>query len=232
MTGDGDSRSRRWIVISATGLALCGLVAGWWFVWVPNWRPSLKTGESFGIDVSSHQGDIDWERVARDEIDFAYVKATEGADFVDERFADNWDAVARSGLRRGAYHFFTLCTAGAEQAENFLRVAPPVTGALPPAVDLELAGNCSARPPAQQVNEQLDAFLRRVEEAWNEEIVIYAGDDFEERYPVRGRLGRPLWIRRFLVRPDDDEWVIWQLHGYARVEGVEGAVDLDVMRTR
>lgn len=178
------------------------LVAGWWFLWVPWWRPPLREGERYGIDVSAHQDAIDWARVAGDEIDFAYIKATEGGDFVDRRFAENWAGAGSAGLDRGAYHFFTLCTPGAVQAENFLSVALPAPDALPPAVDLELAGNCSRRPDPAAVDRELGEYLGAVEQAWGREVVLYVGDDFEDRYPVRDRLGRPLWQLRFLVRPD------------------------------
>ena len=59
----------------------------------------------------------------------------------------------------------------------------------------------------------------------------YVGDDFEGRYPVRDRSVRPLWHRRFLLRPDRDDWMIWQLHGYANVAGISGGADLNVMRS-
>jgi lysozyme len=206
-------------------LGLAAAVAAglaWWFWWVPNWRPGLEDGERYGIDVSSHQGAVDWERVAGDGIDFAYVKATEGGDFVDERFEANWAGARAAGLERGAYHFFTLCTPGDVQGRHFLAVAPPEDGALPPAVDLELAGNCSARPPERAVDNELGRFLSTVEQAWGQEVVLYVGEDFEERYPGRETLDRPLWLRRFLLRPAGDWW-IWQLHGRARVDGVEGA---------
>ena len=204
--------------------------AGWWFVWVPNWRPPLRPGERYGIDVSAHQGLIDWRAVAGDDIGFAYIKASEGGDFVDRHFATNWRDAGRAGLDRGAYHFFTLCTDGAAQAANFLRVAPPEAGALAPAVDLELVGNCKHRPAQAELDRELSRFLSLVEDAWHTEAVLYVGDEFERRYPVRSRLGRPLWHRRFLLRPDVDGWTIWQLHGYAHVAGVNGKVDLDVMR--
>lgn len=209
--------------------ALAGAAAVWWFWWVPGWRPPLSDGERYGIDVSAHQGAIDWDRVASDDIEFAYVKATEGGDFVDERFGANWDAAAAAGLDRGAYHFFTLCTPGDVQARHFLAVAPPEPGALPPAVDLELAGNCVARPPQRAVEAELARFLLLVENAWGDDVVLYVGEDFEERYPGREDLDRPLWLRRFLLRPSEDWW-IWQLHGRARVDGVRGGVDLNVMR--
>lgn len=224
-------RRRRWLSIGIVVLALiAGLIAIWWLVWVPNWRPPLRPGERYGIDVSAHQGTIDWERVAGDGIAFAYIKATEGGDFTDSRFEENWEGASEAGLDRGPYHFFTLCTPGADQAEHFLEVAPPASDALAPAVDLELIGNCSARPSPAEVAEQLGDFLEIVEGAWGREVVLYVGDDFGSAYSVRDELDRPLWLHRFLLRPDVDAWFIWQLHGYALIDGITGGVDLDVMR--
>lgn len=201
----------------------------WWYLWVPNWRPSLGVGETYGVDVSSHQGEIDWQRVAQDSITFAYIKATEGGDFVDGSFDENWRRAGNAGIERGAYHFFTLCTPALEQAKNFLGVAPPIDEALAPAVDLELAGNCSERPLVDEVENQVDVFLKRVEKAWGREVVLYVGSDWEALYPTRARLDRPLWIRRFILRPSE-KWFIWQLHGYANVDGITGGADLNVMR--
>jgi len=232
--GDAPQRSRRrrrcpLIAICVVAL-LAGVITAWWLLWVPNWRPPLKEGERYGIDVSAHQGVIDWRQIPGDGITFAYIKATEGGDFTDDRFDENWRGAREAGLDRGAYHYFTLCTPGTDQARHFLDVAPPESDALAPAVDLELAGNCSARPSPTEVKEQLSAFIRLVEDAWGREMILYVGDDFERTYPVRHELDRPLWLRRFLLRPDLDGWLIWQLHGYARVDGIDGGVDLDVMR--
>lgn len=142
---------------------VAGVTAWVWFVWLPAYRPNLREGERYGIDVSRHQGRIDWGRVARDDISFAYIKATEGATFVDSRFAENWSNAEAAGLVRGAYPFFTLCADGEAQARNFLRVVPDDPDALPPAVDLELAGNCPARPDPATVERELNAFLTLVE---------------------------------------------------------------------
>jgi len=222
-------RSRRLLVVGALTGSSAAVALAWWLLWVPNVRPDLRTGEAFGVDVSHHQGAIDWDAVAGDGIDFAYIKATEGGDLTDARFAENWSEAARVGLDRGAYHFFTLCRPGHEQAEHFLRTAPPDPSALRPAVDLELAGNCSDRPSADQVYRELDRFLTEVEDAWGQSTLLYVGDDWESRYPVLDRSDRPRWLVSFLGRPDLD-WTAWQLHGFAKVDGVTGGVDLDVAR--
>ena len=211
-------------------VALAMLAVGFWFVFVPNWRPPLRDGERYGIDVSHHQGEIDWAAGAGDGVDFAYVKATEGGDFTDARFATNWRDAEASGLDRGAYHFFTLCRRGRDQARHFLTVAPPDPTALPPAVDLELAGNCSRRPRPEDVEAEVVAFLELVEDAWDRDVVVYSRDDWDSRYVTGDDLDRPLWRFRFLRRPSGDDWVVWQLHGFAHVDGVSGNVDLNVMR--
>jgi lysozyme len=220
---------RRWPWIALVSLLVFAVLAAVvWFVWLPQYRPALKGGEHYGIDVSHHQGSIDWTRVAADDIDFAYIKATEGRDHTDTSFARNWSAAGEAGLDRGAYHFFTLCTDGAQQARHFLSVVPGDAGALPPAVDLELAGNCRARPSAKVVRAELTTFIRVVERRTGQ-MLLYVGDDFEHRYRVRERLHRPLWHLRVLRRPNVDHWLVWQVMGFAHVEGVTGRVDLDVM---
>jgi lysozyme len=223
---------KRRVAVGGAVVVLAGVLAAlaWW--WFPHWRPALRNGERYGIDVSAHQGTVDWRRVAADGIEFAYVKATEGGDFRDDRFAENWSGAQQAGLDRGAYHFFTLCTPGAPQAANFLSLAPPDPAALAPAVDLELAGNCRARPARTAVVAELDAFLAAVEAAWGRQVVIYLGDDFEGRYEVREALDRPLWLRRFLLRPRGAGVTIWQVHGYAKVDGITGRVDLNLMKSQ
>jgi lysozyme len=224
-------RRRRWPAVVVAVLVAVVAVGWWgWFRWLPGYRPGLEGGERYGVDVSSHQGEVDWEMVAGDGIEFAYIKATEGGDFVDERFGRNWAGAAAAGLDRGAYHFFTLCRPGVEQAENFLRTVPSDPDALPPVVDLELAGNCSERPDRARVERDLVAFLDQVESATGQTVVLYIGDDFEGRYHIRDELARPIWHRRVLIRPDVDGWWIWQVHGYASVDGIEGDADLNVMR--
>jgi len=192
-------------------------------------RPTLGQGERFGVDVSRHQGTVDWKRVVRDEIHFAYIKATEGGDFVDDHFAENWQRARDAGLERGAYHFFTLCRPGADQADNFLRTVPADASALPPAVDLELVGNCSARPPRDAVLGELHAFVGRVEAETGKKLVLYVLGDFEAEYGVLAALDRPLWVPSLLHRPEA-AWQVWQVDAEAKVAGIEGSVDLDVMK--
>ena len=218
----------RWTLTVAAAV-LVGALAVAWFAIIPSQRPPLDAGETHGIDVSHHQGPIDWSRVAADGISSAYIKATEGRGWVDPQFKTNWTASRAAGVRRGAYHFFTLCAPGAEQADNFLRTASPDPEALPPALDLEILNECSDPFEDHAVAGEVDTFVRLVEQAWRRPLLVYARGSWTERYPVPQLAGRPQWRTSFFLRPGAD-WAVWQVHYFARVDGIDGRVDLDVLR--
>lgn len=190
----------------------------------------LAPDESIGIDVSSHQRDIDWPQVAADGFTFAYVKATEGSGFVDTHFAANWEQARAAGLTVGAYHYFTLCSPGAQQAADFLAAAPPDDSALPPALDLEFDGACEERPEAEHAQEEIDVFTAIVEEEWGRRMVIYSSSEWRDHYglPVAG--SRPEWLFAEGQRPEQEDWSVWQFRFDGSVSGIEGGVDIDVLR--
>lgn len=77
----------------------------------------------FGIDVSNHQGSIDWTSVRAAETEFAFIKSSEGVNFVDPYFPYNWSASKRVGIARGAYHFARPDLNGpVDEAQFFVRV--------------------------------------------------------------------------------------------------------------
>jgi lysozyme len=223
-------RRHSWLwIISIAVLAVVAVGLTVRYVWLPGYRPALGPGEIYGIDVSDHQGQINWRAVARSNVSFAFIKATEGSTFVDRDFAPDMAQARSAGLLVGAYHFFTLCSPGASQAANFLKIAPPGSAALRPAVDLELSGNCSARPSLSEVRSQLSDFVRLVEAATRQSLIFYIGASFGQRYPLQGVESGLLWKRSTLLRPSG-AWVVWQVDGFAHIHGISGRVDLDVMK--
>jgi lysozyme len=71
----------------------------------------------------------------------AFIKSSEGADH-RPRIRTELGGALQAGVARGAYHFFTFCTPGAAQAENFIAAVGGSFGELPPVADVEFAGNC------------------------------------------------------------------------------------------
>lgn len=187
-----------------------------------------------GIDLSHHQGEIDWSKTASAGLAFAYIKASEGGDYRDRSFQANWRGAQAAGLAPGAYHFFTLCKPGAVQARNFLEALGKVRGPmLPPAVDLEFTGNCSKRPEPKEVAAQLEAFLDRVERGVGARPVLYLTDSFYKEYATALPEKNPRWVRSVFRPPENsfgDGWTFWQFAARARVPGIPRVVDLDVFK--
>ena len=196
------------------------------------WTPSRSTYPVQGIDVSHHQGEIDWSQLPGQGVDFAYIKATEGGDFRDRLFAANWRGAQAAGIRRGAYHFFTLCRPGADQAANVIATVPREPGTLPIAVDLEYMGNCSRPVTVEQLHAELATFMRLVEAHYGQPVIFYLTREFDEAYQVSARVPRQLWLRRLVFEPDWAErpWTIWQVSNFRRLRGIEGRVDWNVWR--
>jgi lysozyme len=197
--------------------------------------PSAAQYPVQGIDVSHHQGTIDWHKVASNpSLRFAVIKATEGGTFTDPGFADNWRNARRAGIATGAYHYFTFCRPGAEQAANYLATVPLQEAALPATLDLEFGGNCDRKPPRDELIAELRAFLDEVRKTDPRQPIFYVTPEFFSAYLAGGGAGFPdhhLWVRNIFAEPDSKpcvSWSIWQFASNGRVAGISGPVDLNV----
>ena len=221
---------RRWIAAAVIGLA------GVWLAWslAARWQPSDSRYPLQGIDVSHHQGAIDWARLPAQGVDFAYIKASEGGDHRDPAFAANWEGARKAGIQRGAYHFFTLCRPGAEQAANFIATVPADPDALPPAVDLEFLGNCSRHISPAEFHAQLATFLHLVEGRYRKPVILYLTNEFDRTYQVSAHVDRPLWLRSLVFEPHFAKrpWRLWQASNFRRLDGISGRIDWNVARPR
>jgi lysozyme len=193
--------------------------------------PILSEFPIQGVDVSHHQGQINWAALKGRRVSFAYIKASEGATFKDSRFQANWHGAKLAGVVPGAYHFFTLCRSGAEQAANFLSVLATVRGPhLPPAVDLEFGGNCGTRPTVDRFHEELSEFLVAVESTIGCRSILYVTQEFYESYVAMLSAAHHVWVRNIYRRPKlpGASWLLWQFANRGRMPGVTTYIDLNV----
>lgn len=196
--------------------------------------PGLAEFPVQGVDVSHHQGVVNWPNLKGPTVRFAYIKATEGADFQDSNFASNWVGAQSVGIRPGAYHYFTLCKPGVAQARNFLASMAAVHGpSLPPAVDLEFGGNCAARPSKAAFAAELKSFVDAVRAGTGCPVVLYLTPDFHASYLEGEAIDEALWVRDIYLRPHlpgRGNWTIWQYANRGRLPGVDNFIDLNVFR--
>lgn len=188
-----------------------------------------------GIDVSSYQGEIDWEELSLQNISFVFIKATEGSSFVDKNFDSNFSEAQKTSLAVGAYHFFSYDSSGQTQAENFINTVTPFEGMLPPVIDLEFYGDKKKTPPEREsVEPQLKEMLTRLEAHYGQKPIIYATEKSYELYLANDYDEYDIWIRNVIAKPklaDERAWVFWQYADRGKLDGYTGEekyIDLNV----
>lgn len=197
-------------------------------------HPDLLGYEVRGVDVSKYQGEIDWQILASQNIDFAFIKATEGSSYVDEQFAYNLENARKTDLRTGFYHFFSFESPGRTQAENFINNVPVLDNALPPVIDVELYGKFRKEPPDREtVIKELDDIIVRFTEHYGQKPIIYTTGTAYNLYVKEDHSDCRLWIRNVYSRPSNNGWTFWQYDARTRLKGYNGEeqfIDMNVFR--
>lgn len=181
-----------------------------------------------GIDISAHNGHVDFRRLHGAGVDFVYIKASEGATWRDPLFEENYlAATSTPGLAVGAYHFFRFDVEGWRQSVNLLRAINGRRLDLPVAIDIEEWGN-----PGGHSTDAIISSLRSMVELLRQagrEVIIYTNKNGYHRF-VKGRLDDiDLWICSFTDPPlrDRARWTLWQHSHVGTIDGVAGPVDLN-----
>ena len=180
-----------------------------------------------GVDVSEYQGEIDWDKIKSQGIDFAFIKATEGSKSKDNYFDTNFSKLKQmDNMLIGCYHFFSFETTGEEQAQNYIKVVGNVendNSLIIPIVDIEYYSYYKkAKPSKEWVLEELQNLLNKMEEQYRVKPIIYTTMEFYNDY-IKGNFEEyDLWIRNIITKPDleQKEWKFWQYTGKGRLERI------------
>lgn len=184
-----------------------------------------------GIDISHYQGDINWKmlkqtRQGQFPIHFIFMKATEGGDFPDDKFVENFDSARAHGFIRGAYHFYNPKTDAAKQADFFIRSVKLESGDLPPVLDIEKKGK-----DMKKLQQDLKVWLRKVEDHYGVKPIIYASYKFKTRYLNDSVFNTyPYWIAHYYVDSVQyqGDWKFWQHTDVGTLPGIDEKVDLNI----
>ncbi|MDE7115465.1 MAG: hypothetical protein K2O56_03460 [Muribaculaceae bacterium] len=216
---------------TAAGFLVLTAVLAWSCAWV--WEQYLTTPpyvdpERYpvrGIDVSSHNGDINLRKARKDGIDFVFIKASEGADFKDKNFVTNHAKALKAGMKTGAYHFFRFDKDGVDQAMNFLEAVGNRKLDLGLAIDIEKQGN----PEGIAQETIVERLITMAEYLYlkGHRVTFYTNIAGYEEYLMEAFPGYPLWICSFSGHPIDAEWTYWQYDHHGKVNGIRGDVDLN-----
>jgi len=185
-----------------------------------------------GIDVSRHQQNISWDAVKQMKINnvavgFAFIKATEGTDLIDDQFKTNMRNALAAEIPRGAYHFFSGSKSGKLQAANFVENVYLKKGDLPPVLDVEQANGASVTDLQQRVAD----WLKLVEKRYKVKPIIYSNISFYNKFLAGKFDDYPLWVAHYLERNKpriQRNWTFWQHNETGHVNGIKANVDFNV----
>lgn len=180
-----------------------------------------------GIDISSHNGNVDFQKIKTDGIQAIYIKATEGVNFVDNKFKENADKAQNSGMNYGFYHFMSERTSPTQQAMDFFNTIKGYKYTLTPCLDIE--SNSLGRN-ATQISDRCIEFLNKFKELSGQDCIIYTGayfgrDNLDSR--VKKYKG---WIAHYGVSTPMATGFTVVGHQYSetgKVKGVGGNCDIN-----
>ena len=207
-----------------------------------------------GIDVSAHNGTVDWKAAAEAGIKFAWVKATEGQTHVNSNWVKRYNGAAENKVVVGAYHFarpdsnkYDSPEADAMAEFKHFRKALSQVGGLKcgnlvPAVDLEAGMKTDDQ---YNVDWYLE-WLRLAEEEWGVKAIVYTAKWAWGLYLRKANENDlkkfreyPVWWANYIRKerkmgPGENlrlwkEWDVWQYTGWGACPGIKGKVDLNWM---
>ena len=197
-----------------------------------NRRQETSSEENiYGVDVSHHNGVIDWKRLAeKEKMAFAFMKATEGSTMVDSRYDTNVSSARKAGLKVGAYHFLTTSSSAEEQFRNFKRVVKADDIDLLPVLDAERITNGYPMTEKEYVK-HVRTWVDLCKEHYGKTPIIYSSIGFYRKY-FKGKFDDCLFwtgdvnAKRSYV--NSENWVIWQ-KSIRKFHGCSSQLDFNVL---
>lgn len=236
----GKKSSGKWRVVSIIALILA--IGGILYYLITDIKPltavsfrkSVPEGfPSIGLDVSHHQGDINWHKLMKESgfdtlIHFVYCKATEGNTHLDTKWLRNREILNNMGIPNGAYHFFIPTDPPRPQAAHFLNTWKKRDIDLPPVLDVETEGFTD-----EDLIAKMQIWLTEVEKQSGMRPVIYTSLHFYETKFQDVFPDYKFWVAAYSRKPDciDDKRIIhWQYSESEKLPGVKENVDLNVSK--
>ena len=201
----------------------------------------------FGIDVSSYQGDIDWDAVRSDGVEFAILRigvrgyGEEGNIKIDDKFFQNYDGARKAGLDIGVYFYSQAISVeeAVEEAKFVLEQLGDRKLEYPIVFDWEpVDASTTDSPPRTEdimpgtLTLCAVAFCETIRDAGYEAMIYTNKKMAYIKYDMRKFADYPVWLA--LYNTDLTyyyDFDMWQ-YGFGKVDGIEGDVDLDIAMIR
>lgn len=191
-----------------------------------------------GIDVSEHNGTLDWAKIKAAGISFAIIRDGYGVSHTDNCFKRNMEGALAQGIHVGLYHFsYALNPAGAKkEAEFVLKLLEPYKGkiTLPVFFDFEYDTVSYAKKQGvtlgkEAFNAHTTAFCDTIQ-ADGYRAGVYYNLDYLRNYVDKDRIGKyAQWYAQYADKASTNSWDFWQYSSSYTIPGCSGRFDINVM---
>ena len=188
-----------------------------------------------GVDVSHHNGKVNWEILKNEGISFTFIKSTEGITHKDKKYIENYQLAKLSDIKVGTYHFYTFGLDGAMQAQHFIRHASVKTSDLIPAIDVEHSPVNKYSNDKKYIQKVIDELIKLEDELYSYYGVrplIYTNKDCYKLYIKDDFPENLIWMSDLHKEPgkNDINWIFWQFSHTGNITGIKGDFDLNYYR--
>ena len=219
------------LVRFGAGLTVVAALAAALWLYARAWTPDRAAYPTQGLTIDSSNGPVEWDTIAAQGADFAYIRASDSQAARDPAFADNWRRARRAGLRYGALVEFSLCRPPADQGTAFMTTVARDNAALPPAIRLDFDPRCKLRPGRDRLLSDLNTLVNLIEGHAGKPVLINVTEAFDKAYRIGAGVNRTLWLDRNFFPPDyaGGPWVMWTASDMRHIDGVDGPVRWNVV---
>lgn len=195
-----------------------------------------KTDVILGIDVSHHQGIIDWQAVADAGVEFVFIRLgyrglTGGALHVDDMVQENLQGARKAGLQLGAYFYSQAVSV--QEARQEAAFALEILGDTP--LDLPLVFDWEQEErtmhvPVDVATDSAIAFCEDVKLAGYQPMVYFNSYQAQHLMDLFRLEDYPWWLAMYDLEQDFPcRMDIWQYSDTGSIPGIEGDVDLNIL---
>lgn len=188
-----------------------------------------------GVDVSHHNGNLNWKQLKNEGVTFAYIKSTEGTSHLDTKYSENYEHAKQADVKIGTYHFYTFGLDGALQAKHFIRHSTVSSTDLIPAIDVEHSPTNRYSNDKDYIQNVIDELLKLEAELYayfGKRPLIYTNKDCHKLYIENNFPENYIWMSDLHNEPQvkDDNWIVWQFSHTGKIDGINTEIDLNYFR--
>jgi GH25 family lysozyme M1 (1,4-beta-N-acetylmuramidase) len=201
-----------------------------------------KGAGMLGVDVSKHQGIMDWDKAKKAGVEYAFIRCTVGDYYTDTQFENNYTNLTRLGIPFGMYHVVVPDRPVYAQVKRIMSVISGKTFLLPIALDCELTGNVDTAA----ITANIEGIAEQLETN-GYKVMIYTSQGFWNSYVKTATTWKkyPLWVANYvknydpissspLLPRDWDTWMVWQYSADGNLlgptYGASGSKSIDLNR--